>query len=495
MQKFAQSQVISQSSRTYRSAFRVRHLDFMLLFPILLFGTIFLIIELDNGVVRTILLFHFVVVAGLYFTRTTAKQVGDQKLGILGVFWLLKIFLTLFLLHFGWMPMLDPSSAYWGYDPQRFYLYAQEVIENDWETSAIGLNYFGIVYYYAAIFIAFGINPVAPALVNSFVTLAGTLLLIRAAYSFTPYHNEKSYHIAWLLLVPEVLWFDVMTARETIMAILLAVLILKIGEAFAFINKLNMVGIIIIVLAIFGILAIRTTMILPILATIGVMAFTIRKRKFGGAFAKWVAIVLVLAAIGGGPVLQTFIGGYGVEYAQIVSSIQNFENNVASQSQGWSENSIGLLLAPKSAFQALVFLPFRMVLYLAAPLPSIGVSLQELVMGNWMAWQWLMTALTSAVMLIGFPYVLAGSIHAWRNRFLFPSMLVIPIGFWVTFIAVAGGNIIIHERYRLMCTLLLFACMWLGYTQSRLSSVQRYVFLWYSFLGGAALFYVLYKIL
>ena len=150
---------------------------------------------------------------------------------------------------------------------------------------------------------------------------------------------------------------------------------------------------------------------------------------------------------------------------------------------------------PNSFLEMFVFLPFRMILYLAAPLPNIAVSWSALIDGEFNAWERLMTLPTSVLMLLGFPYVLAGSAYAWFNRIQFPALLVIPIGFWVTFASVVGGNIIIHERYRLMFTLLLFACMWLGFTQSRVSSVIRWAALWFGLLTAAAVFYIGYKFL
>ena len=161
----------------------------------------------------------------------------------------------------------------------------------------------------------------------------------------------------------------------------------------------------------------------------------------------------------------------------------------------WSDKSIGLLLVPNSLLEVLVFLPAKMILYLASPLPNIGISLSGLVAGDYSQWLRLMTVSTSVLNLLGFPYVLAGSALAWRNRIEFPALLVIPIGFWVTFAAVAGGNIIIVERYRLMYTLLLFTCMWLGFTQSRVSSVIHWAVMWFGLLAAALFFYIAYKFL
>jgi hypothetical protein len=61
--------------------------------------------------------------------------------------------------------------------------------------------------------------------------------------------------------------------------------------------------------------------------------------------------------------------------------------------------------------------------------------------------------------------------------------------------AVAGGNIIIHERYRIMFTMLLFTCMWFGYTRCSRRKVKRWALTWFSLLAVGAVFYTGYKLI
>ena len=475
---------------------RMRPTEIALLLLVLLFGIVLLGITVEEALIQTLFLFVFVTIAGLWLAHNTASKVGDRKLRILGSFWMIKVTVTLILLYLGWLPMLDPSAASWGYDAQRYYQYSQELLANDWNRDSIGLNYFGIVYYYAAIFYIFGVNPVLPALVNAFITFSCIIFIIHAAYSFAPYFNKKSYYISGLVLIPEVLWYDVMTSRETLMAVLLAIVILGVGSVLASVKKTNVSGLAIVVSALIGILAVRTSMILSVVVGIVIMVALIRNRRVSGLVLKFSLVALLLGTLLGGTIMQGMMGGIDINYLAKLSALQNFENNVASSSGvNWSDKSIGLLLVPNSLLEMFVFLPVKMLLYLAAPLPNITVSLSGLVGGEYSEWERLMTIPTSVLILLGFPYVLSGSALAWSNRIQFPALLVIPIGFWIIFAAVAGGNMIIHERYRLMFTLLLFACMWLGFTQSHVSSVKRWATLWYGLLAAAAVFYMGYKFL
>src|ERR1035437_8059803 len=82
------------------------------------FGLLILTTQKD-AVLSTFLLFSFVTIIGLILCKRLRVLLNDQNLNILGYFWLIKLAITFILLFAGWIPRLDPSSADWGYDPQR----------------------------------------------------------------------------------------------------------------------------------------------------------------------------------------------------------------------------------------------------------------------------------------------------------------------------------------------------------------------------------------
>lgn len=465
-----------------------------ILFIILALGSALISVTIERAPLNTILLFVFVAIAGLMLCKKTQTQLNDPALKILGYFWLIKLIATLFLLYVGWMPQLQQVSLNsWGFDPQRFYIQAQELIDNNWSPSFISLNYVGILYYYGVIYYAFGHNPVNPALINAFATLLGTLFLIRCAYSFTPERTAKDWTIAGLLLIPEVLWYDVMTSRETIMAVLIIFATLTVGRYMVSVGKTSLINTLILSsVALFAILAVRTSMAIPVFVSIAVMAVLLRSHRKLGPVVKGLLIVLGIGALYAAPLVQQHIGGYKIDYLSTLKSIQSFDSNAAAQMK-WSNQSIGLLLAPNNAWESLIYMPPRMILYLVAPLPNVAVSLTELIDGSWGAWQRLMTLPTSVAMLLGFPYVLSGTAQGWRLRSHRAASLILFITFWITFMAVAAGNIIIHERYRLMFTLLLFACMWFGYTRCSRREVIRWARPWFGLLAAGTFFYIGYK--
>jgi hypothetical protein len=449
--------------------------------------------SVEEFLINTLLLLVVLSIVGLWLSNRTAHRLGDRKLKILGSFWLVKVLATLTLLYAGWIPQLDPStSSSWGYDPQRYYQYSWDLVLQSWNPVGLEQNFQGIIYYYGAIFAILGRNPVIPALVNAFVTLLGTLFLIRCAYQSMPNRTTADWRIAYLVLIPEVLWYDVMTSRESLMAVLLIISTIASGQYLVGVGRISMKTTVILVSgALVAILAVRTTMVLPVLGATVIMAMLFRSRGPMGPFIKFAPLLLGIAALMAGPVIQKITGGYDLDYIVILERIQGGEEIRAEDE--WKSNSIGLLLMPSGLLQSVAFIPPRMVLYLVAPLPIIDISAAELATGSWGAWQRLMTLLTSVMMLAGFPYVLAGSALSWRLRETYPALLIIPIAFWVNFVAVVGGNTIIHERYRLMATLLLFATAWIGYTRCSPNMIRSWLVSWLGLLGAGAIFYIIYK--
>lgn len=461
---------------------------FIILTPIIFFTT-------KEASVTTIILFISITLIGIYLCNQTVKILKDNKLKRLTIFWLLKIILTIILLYYGWIPDLDPNfSSNWGYDPQRFYEQSFELSQNGWDNSFVGLNFKGILYYYAFIFSIFGHNPIIPALINILVTLIGFLYLIISAYSHMTLQTKNDFRISYILLVPEVLWFDVMTSRESLMAVLLIFGIITIGNYLSKSLKISfLVSILILVLTLFSIIAVRTTMIIPVLLSITIMIFFVKmKSRFLSFFIKIFFVIIGIGIVFSGTIIQQFVGSADIDIVSTIDRLQSPSSGVEEQVT-WSQNSIGQMLIPNGFIQSLIFLPIRMILYLLAPLPVISISIFGLFSGSWGAYQSLFTIMTSLLYLVGFPYVLAATEFVWKKRTQNNRMIIIPISFWVVFITVAGGNFYIHERYRLMSTMLLFTTMWIGYTRSSKKLLKKWFFIWALILISGIIFYLSIK--
>ena len=445
-------------------------------------GLPLLISTVEVSLLNTVLIFFFVLFAGLSLCRATQIKLDDPKLRLLGTFWLIKLVIIIFLLYLFWIPLLESSEARLAFDPLRYFYDAQDLIENGWSPVA-GSNYQGIIFYYAVIFYLFGHNPIIPAMLNGFITLLATLFIIRVAYEFKGSRGPRDWVLAFLLLIPETLLYDVMTGRESLMAVLVLFSTVAAGRYIVNSSRVSLTSTIFIVCGcLIAILAVRTTMSIPVVVAIVLMSFVLRQRTAVGLPSKMVIIVIGVGLLTVGPLIQKMLGGSDFDFLTDLQKVQSFEDNLASQIGGWSDNSIGLLLAPSNIWTAIVFTPPRLLLYLVSPLPKIMVD-------NILI---LMVSLTSVLNLLVMPYVMAGFIRAWRSR---SEFLVIYIAFLISFIAISGGNIIIHERYRVMVTLLLFTCSWFGYSTCSSKNVRYFAILWYSLLAFCAAFYIFYTML
>jgi hypothetical protein len=445
------------------------------------------------------LLFGFVAVIGLLLCRNTQIRLNDPSLRILGYLWLIKLGATLFLLYAGWIPQLNSaSSGTWGYDPQRYYLQAQELIDHNWSVrylEQISLNYTGILYYYGAIFYVLGRNPVVPALFNTFVTLIATLYLVKVGYEIKGRREPRDWTLAFALLLPEMLWYDVMTARETVTAALLLFGILTLGRYFALSAPVSLSKVFVVAgPAALAIAAIRSAMLVPMAASILVMALFVRKQNRYRILQATSLLCFALTVLLLLPAIAEDIGGYQFDVSDALRLATSGEKNIAlSPIAEWSENSIGLLLIPNNALQAILFTLPRMLLYLVAPLPHISVAVDALRAGDYVSWQNLCALLASVINTLGMPYALASLFQAIRTRTADAAPLVFHIPTWIMLASIAGGNMIIQERYRVMATPLLWGCMWLGATTCSRNLLSKTAFVWFGMLFLCALGYLVYK--
>jgi hypothetical protein len=459
-----------------------------------IFGSVILTTQKETAL-STLLLFMSVAIVGLILCERLKAALNDPDLKVLGFFWLIKLAITFILLFTGWMPMLDPHSAGWGYDPQRYYYQAQELVENNWIFYG-GLNYIGILYYYGALFFVFGHNPIIPALFNSFITLLATLYIIKFAYEVTGKRESCDWKIAWGLLLPEILWFDVITSRETLVAALIIFVSLTIGRLFIQSRKIpHIKEVTIIVLSLSIIAAVRTSMLLPIIGSIFIFLLLKKIKLQNRIYQVIIFAILLIGIVFTNDTLVNYIGGDTFDIAKLIDKAMFSTKNIATTADEveYSKNSISQILLPEGVLQSIVFLPPRMILYILAPLPNISFSFIEMINGSWQAWQKLLTVLSSLINIIAMPYVLAATIQSIRNRKKNIAFLTMTIPFWTVFVAISGGNLIIHERYRVMATLLLWGCAWLGSKISSPQLIKSSKLLWYGTLLLGVLFYIFYK--
>ena len=282
-------------------------------------SSVLIINSIKQASINSVLLCGIVSVLGLLLCKNTQTSLKDPALKVLGYFWLIKLLVTLFLIFVGWIPMLDPDFLGSGYDPIRYYSQAQDLVDANWSLDIINLNYVGVLYYYGLIFYIFGHNPVIPALINALLTLVACLYLVRTCYEVKGERGGKDWIIAFCLLMPEMLWYDVMTSRETLVAALLLFPMLTFGRYLAGVTSISLSKTLMIVgICILAIAAVRATMLFPLLASIVIMSLLIKpKNKIKYLFA--------------------------VDIVEKMTAVSSLEANASEADRIWTEHSLIIL--------------------------------------------------------------------------------------------------------------------------------------------------------
>ncbi|MBC8555412.1 MAG: hypothetical protein H8D23_37840 [Candidatus Brocadiales bacterium] len=242
-----------------------------------------------------------------------------------------------------------------------------------------------------------------------------------------------------------------------------------------------------------AIAAIRTSMLLPLCSVLALMVLVLKPQRESPRIQRIILVIAAAAALIVGPIITEYLGGDIFHITNVLKTVTSVGFRDTCNLFFRSENSIGSLLRPDGPLQAILFLPIRMILYLVAPLPMVFVSLRDLIDGNWGAWQHLFTVLASVINVLVFPYALASLVQAIKTKKVSAAPLVFHISYWVTFMSIAGGNFIIHERYRTMVTLLLWVCAWLGANTCSKQLIIKSSKSWYGLLCCGALVYFGFK--
>jgi hypothetical protein len=461
-------------------------------------GTWLLLHEHRVSVVGSIVLLIIAVVFGAWQCRRLTHEFGLSFSKKLECAWLIKILLSLAFVSLGWLHEIDRvdtiAKLHFSYDPIRYFFDAIAFLDNNWRHTT-GSNSTGILYYYGLIFFVFGNSPFTAALFNNLVTLLVVLFVIRCLSEFRKTEINGSFLLILLVAIPDSIWFDSITSREGICTSLILLVIFAVRSLIY--SKLDPSEIIkTTAIALFGLsllLLIRSTTILPILVLIFLTIFFLKLPYKISNFKKICVVLLLIGALFIRPLVVTQTASFTSGWLATLETLTSFDKNIAANSSQWNEKSIGRMLAPNNGYEAVIFSLPRMFVYLVAPLPNIPVTMQSVSENRYSLWQNLCALLTAASLVIIFPLSIAGLVQSIIRRKHESSDLFIHLGFWLVWLSIAGGNIIIQERYRLMMTPLLIITAWLGWVSCSTNLIKRCVYGWFLTLSLGVVFFYLYK--
>ena len=363
-----------------------------------------------------------------------------------------KQWLTLLILFAGWLPHLDQNDPAYGYDPQRFHFEAWELARSGFDPATIqllSLNYGGVLYYYGAAFTLFGWSAVVPALLNCITTLLALTVVVWGVQQVRGGRIGAGAALGLILLVPDLLWFDVVASRESLLAGLVAVIVLCVVLQIR--GLAGKRALVLAAVCAIGVAALRPPVLLPLAATAMAAGVLLRRRDSAGMRGKAAAIVVVggaLGAVAAATLVSSLLGGYELDLLKNVSAIASATSE-ASQSFEWASGSVARRLIPSAPWQVIPFALLRLVLFFVAPWPAPAISMAGIIDGRWLDWQSVFLAIASPIYWIAAPLISAAFVRSARNR-IDRTELVLHFATIAVLLTVAGGNVIVQERYRVM---------------------------------------------
>lgn len=457
-------------------------------------GTLFMLgvtgSGVEHGVLRTSFLLLCVQWGGFWLIVRYTRDLATGTTTRIAFIYTAKLLIVLVLAVTAWEAQLDPSRPGFGGDPQRFYYQAWDLARAGFPldlAAALNINYTGVLFYLGAVFLLFGHNVVAPALINAFLTLGASLLLVRVA-SRIDRADPSIWVVGLAMILPEVLWFDTVTGRDSLAMALFTLTAIKLGE-YVFLQlptrKNDDRGRLWLILSGAVLLGlVRVPMVVP-LALLAGAGFMYGPRSTRTKLTSVVLAVSLAGGLVGVGYLSQMIGGYELDLAFLLR--RGIAPPGGVERAVWSKNSVGQMLVPGNALELVLFLPLRFVAYLLAPLPQWTVDLSALMASPPSGWRELLLMASSIINGVLFPLLVASLIQTVRTRDRRSIILHAP--YWLTMAVVAGGTLVLQVRYRIMTTLFLWGCAWLGRKADKRLILQCYT-LWFLVLtAGVSVYY------
>lgn len=438
-----------------------RNIKNSIIFPICLVAFVlpYMLLENCSGILRTVTL---LILTGVGISIFAKKMMPKEQLFVCSVY-VVRLLVSIVFYQVGWKQTLLSGNALFGYDPARYYYQALLLIENGFTMAKGTINYAGIIYWYGILFKFFGENPIVPIIVNNLFSLISAITVYCiASDAIKTLENRKMARrlITGFCCIPELIWYDCMSSRETICMTLICIIAFVFNKMFLLEAKWKTSKILVLTISSALLGFIRT----PFLIIIVLMFFAIIVfdkpnhnffRKMGIVCILGVCFVFVVSNM-------QAIGSSGFDLSAVLSGTSS-GRALAEEGYTWSTNSIGKLLVADTPLKLLVLAPIRMMVYIITPLPNVTIDFNGLVAGTFSAWQGLWVLLSSLYYAINLPSIFCVIFYiilTKKNGMPKIKLLIFEAG--IVLFTVACGTQLIHERYRVAAIPWMFLAIVLG---------------------------------
>ncbi len=348
-------------------------------------------------------------------------------------FFLIAFIASILLLYFFWTDSLVEES---NFDPARYYRYAITIITGEGEKE--GLNYYGVVYFYAFFMRIFGIDPIVPLFVNVLLTLFAVLCAGKLL------GDKKSIHkYSYLLLIPEIVLYNIYSSREIICMSMATICVVKYIEISRE-RKISNIIILIISFLLFAIVRPPMAVVLILILFFHILTNTKSKYRFVGIF-----IVISLAIATSVALSMSADFGSAINTEHLENSFTNDISGDVSE-RGDTKEGLTRMLIPHNAFEYFVFGIIRSFAYVLPPPVLFTNTFNEFSLSN----MHFSENLTTILLFIFLSKVFKCS----RKYKQLPSdikFICLSLLAYFFFIGISLPNLI-HNRYRLVYDMLYF---------------------------------------
>jgi hypothetical protein len=380
------------------------------------------------------------VVGILIINRMLHKQSPNIRNKFIFLF-LLSYGISLIYMHFSWVPYMQKNYGIMAFDPIRYYYGANEMTR--YGSTTAGMNYFGVVYFYAFFMKILGINPLVPLFVNELLALYAVLGITNFFKPVSKGNVIK--YMPFLLIIPEIICYNAFSSREIICMTCFTIFLIN---AFKMLKVFNGINLAICALSLFFLLFVRPPYGFIAILCVIIYAVTLSKDKkrviiMGLLFAG----VLVLS------IQQT--SKIGDTSDALNEQFDTSDAVIQSDSGNYSQNSVSLMLLPSNSFEFVVFGIIRSFAYVVISPSNIMDPYNSFFNLNGISPTDIYCSWTSLLMMICFPLFYKGikGFNKTNNQYKI-MMLSLLICFFVVGTFMAS---FIHIRYRIIYDLLYFS--------------------------------------
>jgi hypothetical protein len=402
---------------------------------------------------------------GYFAVGYVAEKLDDRRL--LAIRWIqfAKLVIVFLLVYVHWAKFLDPGSGLiWDYDPQRYFLQAQQ-----WASSGLSwdakpsASYVGVIYYYGALAWVFGSSPLIPALINTLTTLLSILSIIMVGRGLLGERTKGLWLLGLILLLPDILWFDCISSRESLCLFLITTcltIMLSCSEGILA-QKISAGRLLTYLVSILLLTATRATMALGVVLVTMVQMFIAQGSK--RSIAPRVAVVSVLVAgLAGSAMLALSLGS---TITALNLGKENLMGMNTDRNNYYVEDSVTRHLASDNPVVNAFAAPIRAMFYVVNGLPAAIENPPVLWDPSTPYFQAIASAITGTLNMLAIPLFFLGARKAFNraDRSAFWSVVVPTL---ILLAALGYGTQIIQERYRTQLMPMYWTIVWIGFHAS-----------------------------